>query len=168
MKLQLNFVHYSVLLYICIPVHVNVSCTAIVRCLITSQRIPPYVARSSRLLFRRWQKILLLYLLACYRGVGGRYDWNSRPRLYALNLRRTRLQYFCHNRVRRMRRVCVLLYVLLYLMSRIDIYRSRFKQLTCKSANSLTILHSTNDTYRKRIEFSVHTHRKALKWAVSF
>ncbi|KAF3054628.1 Odorant receptor 153 [Nylanderia fulva] len=59
---------------------------------------------------------------------------------------------------------CMLLTYVEHVCSIFAISGFRFERLICTSTNSITILHS--DTYyRKQIEFSVHTHRKALKFA---
>ncbi|KAL6425629.1 hypothetical protein ACFW04_009632 [Cataglyphis niger] len=58
---------------------------------------------------------------------------------------------------------CMLLTYIEHVCSIFAISGFRFEQLMRKSANSVTILHSDNSC--KQIEFSVHTHRKALKFA---
>lgn len=90
----------SVLLYSRMYVYVCVSHTAIIGCCITTQRISSHIANVSGILFRRREKILFLHFLACYRGLGNRYDRNSHSWLHAPDLHRTRLQYFRYSRVR--------------------------------------------------------------------
>lgn len=60
--------------------------------------------------------------------MGDRYDRDSRPRLHTPNLHRTRLQYFCHKRVRRMQRV-------LYCYVLFDVTR-RYLQFSIRTINA--------------------------------
>jgi hypothetical protein len=90
----------SVLLFRRICIHIHVPRTASVGCCFTSQRISSYAASLSRILLYWWEEIFLLYFLACHDGLGNCCDCDSLPRLHALDLHRTCLQYFHTRRVR--------------------------------------------------------------------
>lgn len=93
-------VRCSVLLFRRVCIRIHVPRTTSVGCCFTSQRISSYTASLSRVLLYWREKIFLLYLHACHDGLGNCCDCDSLPRLHALDLHWTCLQYFHTCRVR--------------------------------------------------------------------